>query len=110
VRANLVSVALRLIGHHFWWGVGVGNFIPVAYREDLTGMMRSFPESVHNGWVLIMAEQGWWGMVFWLLFVGLLGYKWWKKYKNDFRYKWLIGGVFLSPVFGDDVSTVCQLY
>lgn len=96
VRANLISVALRLIGHNFWWGVGVGNFIPIAFRDDLTGVMKSFPEAVHNGWILILSEQGWLGFMFWVLFLGLFGWWWWKKYVNNRRLRWLLAAGFMA--------------
>jgi hypothetical protein len=92
-RTGLISVALRLVSHNFWWGIGKGNFIPVAFREDTTRIMKSFPESVHNGWILILVEQGFWGLLFWILFVGLLFVLWWKR-KSEARFWWLLVSCF----------------
>lgn len=94
-RSKLISVAQRIINHHFWLGVGVNNFIPVAFREDTSGVMLAFPEAVHNGWVLILAEQGVVGTVIWLIFLLFLLKKWWN---SSFRLdlKWYLVVVLIS--------------
>lgn len=89
-RSKLISVAIRLTSHHFWLGTGNGNFIPMAFREDLTNTMKTFPESVHNGWLLILAEQGIIALFFWLLFVFLFVFQWWKYTKKDNQKRWLL--------------------
>jgi O-antigen ligase len=95
-RGKLISVALRVSSHHLWWGVGDGNFIPVAFREDLTKTMKVFPESVHNGWILVLVEQGLIGMIIWVSFLMFLIIKWWKfaGKRNDLR--WFLPVVLFS--------------
>lgn len=78
-RQRLVEVAKELVKNNFWWGVGEGNFIPVAFREDKSGTMKSFPESVHNGWWLILTEKGAVGFLIWIVFLVLLVGVWFKK-------------------------------
>ena len=97
-RSKLISVATRLVGHHLWWGVGSGNFIPVAFREDLTGVVKTFPESVHNGWMLILAEQGLAGMTVWLVFLGVFIRKWWNFSRSNIKLRWLLMVVLISQL------------
>lgn len=89
-RQKLEEVAGQLINNHFWWGVGDGNFIPVAFREDKTGIMKSFPESVHQGWLLIWSEEGMVGVVFWLIFIIVFVKAWWSRSKNNQKMRWLL--------------------
>jgi len=97
-RGKLISVATRVFSHHPWWGVGVGNFIPVAFREDLTKTMSYFPEAVHNGWMLILVEQGFIGVIIWLLFLIVLVIKWWKFTKNDRELRWFLVVILISQL------------
>lgn len=89
-RSRLISVAMRVFSHHFWWGVGSGNFIPVAFREDLSKIMRTFPESVHNGWILILVEQGVVGAIVWVIFLAVFVKKWWAFTKNNMKLRWFV--------------------
>lgn len=91
-RQKLVQVARQLIKNHFWWGVGDNNFIPMAFREDVLGIIKNFPESVHQGWLLILSEEGIFGFSIWLIFIIILSKMWWTKTRNNFKLRWL--GIF----------------
>jgi len=95
-RAKLMSVAVRVLSHHFWWGIGAGNFIPIAFREDLSKVMRTFPESVHSGWMLILVEQGIVGAVVWAFFLVTLMKKWWNYSKNKMEIRWFLVAIIVS--------------
>jgi O-antigen ligase len=53
-------VALNIIGHHPWLGIGLGNYTMAAPDYDTTpeGISYEFPRPVHNEFLLIAAEQG----------------------------------------------------
>ena len=40
------------------WGFGVGMFIPISHQLFPDGVMRYFPEEIHNGFLLFLAERG----------------------------------------------------
>ena len=40
------------------FGVGIGMFMPASYQLFPDGVMRYFPEPVHNGFLLFLAERG----------------------------------------------------
>jgi hypothetical protein len=94
-RAKLISVAFRIISHHFWWGVGINNFIPIAFREDMSQVMMAFPEAVHNGWILILAEQGIIGAFVWIVFLLVLLKKWWSS-SLKINLKWYLVAILVS--------------
>lgn len=58
VRAILNEEAYSMIQQHFLYGVGVGMFIPMNYLLHPQGTPSYFPESVHNGFILLLAERG----------------------------------------------------
>ena len=60
VRIPLAEVALNIIRHHPWLGIGLGNYTMAAPDYDLTpeGIAYEFPRPVHNEFLLIAAEQG----------------------------------------------------
>jgi putative inorganic carbon (hco3(-)) transporter len=60
VRIPLAAVALNIIGHHPWLGIGLGNYTMAAPDYDTTpeGISYEFPRPVHNEFLLIAAEQG----------------------------------------------------
>ena len=60
VRIPLAQVALNIIGHHPWLGIGLGNYTMAAPNYDTTpeGISYEFPRPVHNEFLLIAAEQG----------------------------------------------------
>lgn len=60
VRIPLAEVALNIIGHHPWLGIGLGNYTMAAPDYDTTpeGISYEFPRPVHNEFLLIAAEQG----------------------------------------------------
>lgn len=63
-RLLLIQEAIKLIVRYPFLGVGTGMFIPAAFNEqrydDTPGIsiMRYFPEGVHNGYLLLTAENG----------------------------------------------------
>lgn len=58
IRREISQEALGLIKKYPIWGVGPGMFIPSLAREHPMGIVRQFPESVHNGFLLFTAESG----------------------------------------------------
>jgi hypothetical protein len=68
VRFELNWIAVSMIQAHPFTGVGLSNFIPVMERYDPTNVMRRFPATVHNVYLLEGAEAGIPAM---LLFIGL---------------------------------------
>lgn len=59
-RIPMTQVALNIIYHHPWLGVGLGNYTFAAPDYDITreGISYEFPRPVHNEFLLIAAEQG----------------------------------------------------
>ncbi len=59
-RIPMTWVALNIIYHHPWLGIGLGNYIFAAPDYDITpeGISYEFPRPVHNEFLLIAAEQG----------------------------------------------------
>ena len=59
-RIPLSEVALNIIGHHPWLGIGLGNYTMAAPDYDTTpeGISYEFPRPVHNEFLLIATEQG----------------------------------------------------
>jgi O-antigen ligase len=59
-RIPLIEVAVNIIGHHPWLGIGLGNYTMAAPDYDVTpeGISYEFPRPVHNEFLLIAAEQG----------------------------------------------------
>lgn len=74
-RLLLIQEAIKLIVRYPWLGVGTGMFIPAAFNEQRyenipdISIMRYFPEGVHNGFLLLAAENG---IVSLLVFIGIL--------------------------------------
>ena len=58
VRFELNWIAVSMIQAHPFAGVGLSNFIPVMDRYDPTNVMRRFPATVHNLYLLEAAEAG----------------------------------------------------
>lgn len=67
-RQELQKEAILLIQKNPLWGVGPGMFIPAAFKENPQGIMRYFPESVHNGYLLFISEHGLLSSICMLLF------------------------------------------
>jgi putative inorganic carbon (HCO3(-)) transporter len=59
-RIPLTQVALNIIYHRPWLGVGLGNYTFAAPDYDISreGISYEFPRPVHNEFLLIAAEQG----------------------------------------------------
>lgn len=58
VRTKLNVQAIELIKRNSFFGVGLGMFIPASFDENYNGVINTFPESVHNGFLLLTAESG----------------------------------------------------
>ncbi len=72
VRFELNWIALSMVEAHPFTGVGVSNFIPVMAHYDPTNVMRYFPATVHNLYLLEAAEAGIPGLLLFLLVFGLV--------------------------------------
>lgn len=57
-RAQLEKVGLEMWNQRPLLGVGPGMFIPAAFDHSPLGIMRYFPESLHNGFFLHLVESG----------------------------------------------------
>lgn len=71
-RELLIEEAFEVINRNLVWGVGSAMFIPAAFKQNVTGIMNYFPEAVHNGFLLMIAENGVIFFVFYLLAIWLL--------------------------------------
>jgi hypothetical protein len=73
VRYELNEIAFRMIESHPLGGVGLNSFIHVMERYDPRDVMRYFPATVHNLYLLETAESGIpGGLLFLLLFGAIL--------------------------------------
>jgi O-antigen ligase len=101
VRFELNWIAVSMIETHPFVGVGLSNFIPVMHRFDPTNVMRRFPATVHNIYLLEGAEAGVPGM---LLFIALLlavfvcGWRAWRRTAD--RGARLLGAAILAGLAG----------
>lgn len=68
VRQELVNEARLIVTRTNFSGVGSNMFIPAAYFYDPNGIMTRFPESVHNGFWLVLVNQG--GLFLFFYFTG----------------------------------------
>jgi hypothetical protein len=66
-RSKLITIAVSLIKQYPLFGTGTNMFIPSAYYLFPIGIMQIFPEAVHNGFLLILAENGIFAFIFFLL-------------------------------------------
>jgi putative inorganic carbon (hco3(-)) transporter len=74
-RIPLAIVALNIIRHHPWLGVGLTNYMAAAPSYDITreAISYEFPRPVHNEFLLIGAELGLPALALFLLILGVLG-------------------------------------
>uniref|UniRef100_A0A7C5ENA0 O-antigen ligase domain-containing protein n=1 Tax=Desulfobacca acetoxidans TaxID=60893 RepID=A0A7C5ENA0_9BACT len=79
-RMPLAVVALNIIRHHPWLGVGLTNYLAVAPSYDVTpeAISYTFPQPVHNEFLLIGAELGLPALGLFLLILGVLGRGLWR--------------------------------
>ncbi len=68
-RRMLEKQAFALLQAHPFYGVGPSMFIPAAFKQDPEGIIKWFPESVHNGFLLLLVENG---SVAFVFFIGFL--------------------------------------
>lgn len=57
-RREQVVEAMELVRTKPALGVGIGMFIPSIFDFNPQGSVRYFPENIHNGFVLYLAERG----------------------------------------------------
>lgn len=63
-RVELAKKALTTVGQNLWFGVGLGMSSYYSYKTYVVnssvvgGVLRYFPEPVHNGFLLIISETG----------------------------------------------------
>lgn len=57
-RKEQIVEALDLIRIYPLWGVGIRMFIPASYDLWPKGVVSYFPEDIHNGFILYVAERG----------------------------------------------------
>lgn len=88
IRGGLIDLSFEMFKKHMWLGVGPGNFLSVAAKEDISGIIKIFPEVVHNGWILVLVEQGIIGLSIWICYLILLLTNWLRVYKG--AYGWFL--------------------
>lgn len=73
-RVPLAAVALNIIRHHPWLGVGLTNYLAAApaYDETPEAITYEFPRPVHNEFLLIGAELGLPALGLFLFILGVL--------------------------------------
>lgn len=74
-RALLVNEAWMLFQRFPLFGVGPGMFIQAAFEQNPLGVMKYFPESVHNGLLLLLVENGTLAAIMYFLAVATLVWK-----------------------------------
>lgn len=72
VRKKLLEESVFLLNKNFYFGVGRGMFISALFRNNPSGVIREFPESVHNGILLAIIENGFLAYFSFLLFIFFL--------------------------------------
>lgn len=68
-RIEQYSEALRVFKNFPVFGTGIGMFIPASYQLFPDGVMRYFPEAVHNGFLLFLVERGIASVLVYLFFI-----------------------------------------
>jgi hypothetical protein len=58
LRGQLNEVALKIIPRFWSTGVGPSMFIPAGFYYYPDSIMKTFPEAVHNGFLLFISELG----------------------------------------------------
>ena len=80
-RIKLISESINIIEQYPLFGVGLGNFVSVAKKENITGIYDHFGDPVHNLLLLITSEIGIPGVLFFIGFI-VFSYKYyWLKRK-----------------------------
>jgi O-antigen ligase len=74
IRVPLAKLALNMIRHNPFLGVGPGNFTAVAHKYDTTRerVSYAFPAPVHNTFLLMAAELGIPALGFFLIIIGYM--------------------------------------
>lgn len=68
-RIELIKSALKMIKSHFWFGVGLNNFIPSLVKVSNTFINSWELQPVHNIFLLVFSETGIIGLIFFCSFV-----------------------------------------
>jgi O-antigen ligase len=100
-RDFLIREAQQLILKNPVFGVGAGMFIPAAFEQNVTKVMSYFPESVHNGFLLLISEGGF--ITFSIYVCGLSSLIWIAK-KNGYR------ALFLATIVAILANSIVMLF
>lgn len=68
-RTEQYKEAIEVFKNYPLFGVGVGMFMSASYQLFPDGIMRYFPEPVHNGFLLFLVERGALGAITYLIFL-----------------------------------------
>lgn len=82
-RIESYQDARRLISEHWLVGVGIGNYTLAVRQELIEDQESYFYQPTHNTFLLILAEVGIIGLVFFLAFLGYLVWAGLKNRKNN---------------------------
>ena len=66
-RQVQIEEAIQIIRSSYYLGVGNGMFISASYDFNPEGVVKYFPEYIHNGFILFLAERGFIAGIFYLL-------------------------------------------
>jgi hypothetical protein len=112
VRRELNQEAFFIIRKYNLLGVGSGMFIPSLAAENPTGVVQKFAESVHNGFLLFIAESGLLAQLFLFLTMFIFFRKiYFSKEKSSFKKIILIGLIAqLIPMFFQPFINYLSVY
>lgn len=101
IRKELNREAISLLKKYPVWGVGPGMFIPALAGDNPMGVIRKFPEAVHNGFLLFAVENGLLAQgALMILFFLLIKNLFYKKLSVSLRKAMIIGFISqLMPMF-----------
>lgn len=74
-RQLLNEIAIKMFREHPYTGIGIGNFLPELATLPSASVYGIYLQPVHNIFLLTAAETGIIGVVFFLIFLGVLMYR-----------------------------------
>lgn len=92
-RQQQLTEAKELFYSHPLLGAGTGMFIPASFELNPKGVMSYFPENVHNGFVLFLAERGILAAFIYLIWLSLLMKKIKKSHFSKTLKLLMLGGI-----------------
>ena len=84
-RAQLLEQSFSLLKKHFLFGAGIGNYTLAVFKQINSQAPSWWYQPVHNTFLLVWAETGLFGFLF---FISLLFYLGFRKYKNKSRFNY----------------------